>query len=729
MNARLESIPLASARLMREKVELDIEKTKLDTRRRSVLKLADMVENGRWLKNRLETRLIDLEAELLETITPGDDEFHIHALLEDALHRFLAAAAAELADLGESHQKSAAAGLRPRRPLTVSEWADAKRVLKTGTANPGPWRTALVPYAKEIMDCLSAHSPVARVVFMKSAQVAGTEIAINWLGYVMEHAPAEMLMVMPTLELMDRFVKRRLNRLMEETDAVSALFKGNVKRDAGNSLGLKVYPGGSLIMAGANSPNSLRSDAVRYTICDEVDGFEWEVGNEGDPLTLIENRMRTYSRRKLFLVSTPTIKGASRIEQEYLRSDRRRYHVPCPHCGEVQHLRWSNLKWRTSPLAENSTARKVVINCWYECEHCGASIDEHHKPAMLAGGRWIAEVPEEKTRGYHINALYSPIGMGLRWTELAQKWLDVQGDFGELKTFVNTYLGETWEDPTRKKSESRELITRAEPYRLRTVPRGCLKITVGVDTQDNRLAVHYLGHGKGRRWWALDYVELPGDPGRDQLWHDLENMLATPLRNNSGRDLLPAAVLIDIGGHHADDVKAFSVNHKLKCIVMAGRGSPRRLNSVLPRRPEKKEFNHRGKIIKGGAEVWEVGTEHAKDRLINDLAGDKELAAEERRGHFSADLDEGYYDQLTSEHYNPVKNRYELKKGKRNEALDTWVYAWAAAHHPLIRIDKMRDPDWEALAAQLEPPVDAAGREVPSPASSGSMLSGWKRGR
>ena len=723
MNARLDAIPLATARLEREKVELAIERSKLEARKAAVVRVADAVGDGLALRRLLAERFAALEAELCADLAPGEDEWRAHAILTDAVQRFLHGVADAVAAGGAGHQKALAAGLRPRRTLTVSEWADAKRVLKTGTANPGPWHTSLVPYLREIMDGLSAHSPVRRVVFMKSAQVGGTEAAINWLGYVIEHAPAEMLMVMPTLELMDRFVKRRLNRLIEETDAVASVVKGNTKRDASNSLGLKVFAGGSLIMAGANSPNSLRSDAVRYTICDEVDGFEWEVGQEGDPLSLIENRMRTYARRKLFMVSTPTIKGYSRIEQEYQRSDMRRYHVPCPHCGEPQHLKWKNLKWKTAlPSARavpGVTERKLVTAVWYECEHCGASIEEFHKPAMLAGGRWIAEAPDAKARGYHINALYSPIGMGLRWPELAQKWLDVQGDLGELKTFVNTYLGETWEDPTRKKTDARELATRAEPYKLRTVPPGCLRITVGIDVQDNRLAVQYLGHGRGKKWWVLDWLELPGDPGRDQLWHDLAALLETPLRNTFGIDMLPAAAAIDIGGHHADDVKAFTISGKLRFAVMAVKGASRRLHAVLPRRPEKKEFTHRGRTIKRGAEVWEVGTEHAKDRCYNDLAGDRELATDERRAHFSDELDDQYFDQLTSEVYNPVKNRYECKKGRRNEALDTWVYAWAAAHHPLLRIDKMRDPDWERLALALEPPPAAKVSGGDAPAAPG----------
>lgn len=708
MNARLDAISLSAAKLEREKVELAIERAKLEARKASVAKIDDVINDGKRLRAYILEGLASLEKKLCNVVAIGDDEWHINAILTDAGHEFLRKLASDAESIGVAHSKEFARSVKPRRHLTVSEWADAKRVLKTGTSNPGPWRTSLVPYLREIMDCLSVHSPVRRVVFMKSAQVGGTEAAINWLGYVIDHAPAEMLMVMPTLELMDRFVKRRLNRLIDETECVAAALKGNPKRDASNSLGLKSFPGGSLILAGANSPNSLRSDAVRYTICDEVDGFEWEVGVEGDPLTLIENRMRTYARRKLFLVSTPTIKGYSRIEQEYMRSDRRRYHVPCPHCGELQDLKWKNLKWKTSQPRAGKTAgyseRKIVSAAWYECEHCGASIEEHHKPAMLAAGKWIAEAPDEKTRGYHINALYSPIGMGLRWTELAQKWLDSQSDVGELKTFVNTYLGETWEDLARKKTDASDLRLRCEPYPLRTVPPGCMRITVGVDTQDDRLAVLYLGHGPDRQWWVLDWVELPGDPGRDQVWDSLRELLSSPLRNAFEKNIFPAAIAIDIGGHHADDVKAFVASWQGRSIVMAVKGANRRLHAVLPKRPEKKEFTHRGRVIRSGVEVWEVGTEHAKDRLYNDLAGDSELPPEQRRAHFSEDLDDAFFDQLTSESFNHARNRYELKKGKRNEALDTWVYAWAAAHHPLVRIDKMRDQDWEALAAKLESP-------------------------
>lgn len=728
MNARLEALPLSAARQAREQVELQIEKERYNQRRDQVARVDEITADGLILRDALLSQLDALEDDLKKTLKPGDDETHAHAVVREAVYQMLRKVALTIGSGAAAHRKSVADGLRPQRRMSVSQWADAKRILKTGTANPGPWRTDFVPYMRKIMDCLSVDSPVQEVDFMKSSQVAGTEGGLNWIGYVMEHAPAEMLHVMPSLDLRKRFHVRRFNRLLQETDCLAELFGGDPKRSAGNAEDLTIFPGGSLIKAGANSPNSLRSDAVKYVFCDEVDGFEWEIGKEGDPLMLIENRQRTYGRRrKLLLISTPTVKDESRIEQRYDKSNKQRYHVPCPHCGELQHLQWKNLKWKTKPLPEGSAARKMIADVWYVCEHNGCIIEEHDKEIMLPerghGGRaeWIAEHPERdpSIQGFHINALYSPIGMGDRWIVIAQKWLDAQGDDAALKVFINTYLGETWEDKSRKKIEVRTLRTRAEPYPLKTVPPGCLRITAGIDTQDNRLPVKLLGWGRNKRWWVLDYVELMGDPGRDQVWNDLAALLSTPLTNAYGKKLTIAVALVDSGGHYTEEVKAFSLRGKSRdiagsdlivptCIVMAGRGSPHRLSGVLPRRPQKKEFTHRGKPVRDGAEVWEVGTEHAKDRLYRDLAGDADLPAEQRHAHFSTDLTDEYYTGLTSEYFDPKLNRYVKKKGARNEPVDTWVYAYAAGHHPNLRLDKMTAAEWDRLALLLEPATPEA---------------------
>jgi len=719
MNDLAPPATLAAARRSRQAVEAAIERAKLDAARARVVRRVAVVEHARALRAQVLAALDRLAREVLEVWTPDDDEWRAHAVLAEAAARALEGIAAGAG--AESYQQALGRAARPRRRLAVSEWADRHRVLRTGTAQPGPWRTSLVPYLREIMDALSAHHPCREVVVMKSAQVGGTEIALNWLGYIISHAPAETMLVMPTLELRDRFVKRRLRPLIRETDVVRDALGGQRSRDADAGIGLLSYPGGSLILAGANSPNSLRSDAVRYVIMDEVDGFDWEVGTEGDPVALIENRQRTYSRRKTLYISTPTRRGASRIEQRYLASDRRRHHVPCPHCGVMQPLRWPNLRWRAAPVqsAPGEPERAAVTEAWYECADCGARIDEHHKPDLMARGAWIAEAPGAPALGYHLCTLSTALGLGLRWAEIAQKWLDAQGDRGRLQVFVNTYLGETWEDKRRHATEARDIAERAEPYALRTAPADCLLVTVGVDVQDDRLSVQWLGHGAGRRWWALDWIEPPGNPTHDAVWDGLLELLLQPIPHAAGGQLRVRAVGVDIGGHHTAQVKAWvtRAGAALGVPVMAMQGSRHRATAVLPRRPMHSELTASGKRARRGTPVWQIGTEVAKDTLYNDLAADAELAPDERRAHFAADLPPEYYAQLTAESFNPIRNRYELRRGRRNEALDTWVYALAAAHHPLLRVDKMTERHWQDLRQMIAPPPPPAPGQPPRPAA------------
>ena len=702
------------------RVQLGIDQARFNARQAEVVRTSQIMDFGRSIRRLMLDALARIEAAITETIDPGMSETQIHARLSEAAFQALTelaerATVTRPGDALQSHAKAFAKGARPRRMLTVSKWADTHRELKTGTANPGPWRTDMVPYLREIMDCLSVHDPCQEVVIMKSAQGGGTEVLLNWIGYVASHAPAEMLMVMPTLELRDRFVKRRLRNLVRETEVVAEAMGGLRSRDAEMSMGVIRFAGGGLILAGANASNSLRSDAVRYVACDEVDGFEWQVGGEGDPLELIENRMRTYSRRKLLLVSTPTVRGGSRIEQRYLQTDQRRIFVPCPHCGTYQQLLWQHMHWDTRkvPARPGQPERTEVTAAWYACTDCGASIDERYKQGMLAAGEWrptVTDAPPNKI-GFQWSAITTPIGMGPRWVELAQRWVDAQGDPSKLQVFINTYLGETWEPAGRNKTEALDIAMRAEPYQPRTAPMDCLIVTMGVDVQDNRLSVLWLGHGSRRRWWVLDWVEIGGDPSHDVVWGALLDAIREPIPHASGGSIRVSAVGIDIGGHHTSEVKQFSAraSAEMAIPVMAMQGSRFRAQSILPRKPMHTELTASGKRASRGTPVWQVGTEVAKDIIYNDLAADAELNYEERRAHFSASLPQEFYVQLTSEVYNPIRKRYELRKGRRNEAIDAACYSLAAAHHPLIRIDKLTDKHYSDLADMI---AGNAGRNV-----------------
>jgi len=576
-------------------------------------------------------------------------------------------AASALPELGEAFRR----GATPRELLTVSEWADKHRELRSGTNAPGPWHTAFTPYLREIMDCLSEHSAVRQVTFVKSSGVGGTEAMFNWIGYLMHHlGNKDLLVVLPTLELRDRSFNPRLAKMLDESPALAGLVT-SAKRDRANRADVMEYGARSRILkAGANSPDSLRSDHLPYVICDEVDAFPWDVGGEGDPMTLIENRQRTFSRAKTYLVSTPTKEGQSRISQQYERSDKRRFYVPCPHCGELQPLEWGGseaphgLKFRRAPRPDGDEGPEQVVAAWYVCRECAAIIEEHEKTAMLAKGRWIAERPHIKHhRGYHLNALYAPVGLGLSWVKIAQKWIDAQGDTAELKAFANTYLGEVF----REQGDSIEnvsLISRLEIYPER-LPVGLT--TAGVDVQKDRLEATIVSWAAEEEAWVRDHLILPGETTQPEVWDELDAVL-----REEGVDV----AAID-SGYNASQVYAF-VEKRRWCFATKGvTGMGRPLVEDEKRRRQRLRVKR-----KRGVPVEPIGVDGGKAMLYARLK-----LTEPGKGyvHFPQEpaFDDEYFAQLAAEKlvtrfkgYRPFSEW--VKTRPRNEALDCLLLALAA---------------------------------------------------
>ena len=259
--------------------------------------------------------------------------------------------------------QSLADGLTPDPLMTVAEWADNYRILSgRAAAEAGRYRTSRTPYMREIMENLSPSSPVERVVFMKAAQTGATEAGNNFIGFVIHQAPGPILAVQPTVELAKRNSQQRIDPLIDDSEALRKIVAPARSRDSGNTVLAKRFPGGQLVLTGANSATGLRSMPARYVFLDEVDAYPGDVDGEGDPIALAEARTATFGhRKKLFLVSTPTIKGLSRIEREYEASDQRRYFVPCPQCGAMQWLQFERLRWRRgSPRPHTTIARPVT---------------------------------------------------------------------------------------------------------------------------------------------------------------------------------------------------------------------------------------------------------------------------------------------------------------------------------------------------------------------------------
>ena len=354
-------------------------------------------------------------------------------------------------------------GQTPDPALTVSQWADRHRMLSArGSAEPGRYRTDRTPFMRDIMDALSPTSPYRRVVVMKAAQVGFSESGNNWLGYVIHHAPGPMLLVQPTVELAKRFSRQRVEPLIADSPVLRERVKPARSRDAGNTVLSKEFPAGLLVITGANSAVGLRSMPARYLYLDEVDAYPPSADEEGDPVALAEARTRTFSwRSKILLGSTPTIHGLSRIEREYETSDQRRFFVPCPHCTEMQWLKFDRLRWD----------KGQPEGAQYLCEECDQPIAEHHKSAMLAAGEWRATATSDDpaTIGFHLSALYSPVGW-MSWALIGRMSEAATTDEAR-RSFRNSVLGETWVE-TGEAPDWQRLYDRREEGRIGTVPSG-----------------------------------------------------------------------------------------------------------------------------------------------------------------------------------------------------------------------------------------------------------------
>jgi phage terminase large subunit GpA-like protein len=639
-----------------------------------------------------------------------------------------------LADAAAMVRTTWAEYLRPSERVTVTAWAEANRFLSAkDSAEPGPYRASRTPYAIEPQDALSAHSPVEEVILQWGAQTSKTTIGSNWLGYLADTNPGPVMIVQPTIDMAKRYSRQRLSPMIEESPALRRKVRENRSRDDANTTLLKEFPGGFMAIAGANSAAGLRSMPVRDLFLDEIDGYPADVDGEGDPCQLAEARQTTFASRKRLKTSTPTTKDASRIEAGYQASDRCRYHVPCPHCGELQPLDWGadqphGLKWTRDP----DTGTVLPGSVRYVCARNGCEILEHHKPGMLAGGRWIAENPGAqggRVRGFQLSSLYSPLGW-LSWAELAQEWIEAMearraGDVSLLRVFINTRLAETYEEQGDR-ADAHQLARRAEEYALATVPWGGLICTGAVDVQGDRLEAKAMAWGRGEEAWVIDYQAWYGDPSIPEgqpgsLWDHVTAWRRQPLLHASGAHLRLRACAIDTGGHHTQVVYGYARRHGADN-VLAIKGSSQAGRPILGK-PSEIEINHHGQRLKRGVRLWPIGTDTAKALLYARLRLDQ---AGPGFVHFSRKLSGAYFDQLTAERLvtRYLKGRPKLEwvkpASKRNEALDLGVYNIAAAY--FLGVHRFTEAHWQRFEAavrqgdllQPEPSAGSSPNEPPA---------------
>lgn len=579
-------------------------------------------------------------------------------------------------------------GLRPEPRLTVSEWSDRYRMLDaTASSESGHWRTERTPYLKQIMDNLSANSPYTEIVVMKGAQLGFTEAGYNWVGYVIDCAPGPMLMMMPTDATVKRNTKIRFDPMVNATTRLKDRISEKKSRESGNTLTQKDFPGGFVVMCGANSPASLKSLPVRYLMLDEIDEYPIDLGEQGSPMDLARVRTRTFPNKKIFIGSTPTVHGASVIESEFLQTDQRYYHVPCPHCEQSQTLVFTQLKW-------DKDKPETVL---YYCIHCGAGIQERFKTAMLKAGNWISSKPElasfDKV-GYHINSLYSPYGW-YSWHQMVKDYLKATIDTSKMKTFVNTVLGETWKE-AGEQPDWAALYNRRGDYEFNRVPQDVVFLTAGVDVQKDRLELEIVGWARGKRSYSIDYRILQGDTAAIEVWDALAEIVNETWKRADGLQMKLRIMAVD-SGYNTNFVynfcRRFSINQ-----VVPVKGGHDSMTSIFMA-PKPVDITKAGKKV-GKIKVYMLGVSIIKQELYGWLRQESNEEGRVPAGWCAfPGYTEDYFKQLVSEKYiktivkGYAKYVWQPEANVRQEALDCRVYNRGAA--AIAGMDRWSDEQWD----------------------------------
>ncbi len=599
-------------------------------------------------------------------------------------------------------------GLKPLPKTSVSCWADDYRILSNGSAEPGRWKTSRAPYQKDIMDAFT-QSGIRRVVVMSSAQIGKSDIMNNVIGRFAHLDPAPIMMVQPTIDMAQDYSKTRISPMLRDTKVLSKLFynvkesevKGGAKtRDGNNTILSKIFPGGRLIMCGANSPAGLASRPVRILLADEVDRFPDSAGTEGDPVDLASKRMTTFWNRVMGLFSTPTSEGSSRIEAEYMAGTQEEWQYECPNCKEYHTLRYLDMDTDYSEHKDKRGRKTAVVNSVkWRCPDCGFKFEEHEIKA--APQKYSALNPvalENGIRSFFVNAFSSP---WITWKEVMREWLEAKGDPTREQVVVNTRFGETYRQRGAFEDEA-VFLRRREKYGA-DLPDGVLMLTAAVDTQDNRLEYEICGWGEAEECWGIIKGEILGMPDKAKTWAALDDVLDRVYYFADGTGLTVSRTFIDSGGHYTSHVYRYcEMNFAKQRIAIKGKGGVgiplvyklgRATNSVIP--------------------LMILGVDDGKQQVMNRLAIKEPGAG---YFHFPLDGDElvNYrgYDQLyfkgiISEHKKQVKRNgtlhtvWETTAGVRNEPLDLRVYNLACM--------QSCKPDWEqfkeALNGRSAPPA------------------------
>jgi phage terminase large subunit GpA-like protein len=546
--------------------------------------------------------------------------------------------------------RSAARHLKPPPNLKPSEWAEQNVRVPIGNAVPGLIRFDHAPYQREPLD-MTANPDCQRITLMWSAQVGKTMLALCAQAFKIGQDPQSQIMMQPSQGDLSAWLETKFNPLVASNDQLERLIAKPRGREGVNNQRMKSYPGGFLMFSWSGSPKTMRGRSAPFIVCDETDGYD--KSTEGHPVSLLWQRAATFGdRRKLLEISTPTIKNASWIEDSYIQGDQRHFYVPCPSCDHRQKLVWASVIWDED---QPETAK-------YACNGCGVMWSDGERIAAIRRGEWRAAREFRGHASYHLNELYSCFR---KLGDIAESFIEKKRS-GDLQTFVNVSLAETWEESGDSVDQDM-LEDRAEDWGDKW-PAEVVVVVAGVDVQDDRLELELVGVGRDEETWSLDYVIRPGDPSSPQVWADLDAVLFASYETADGRSLGVRATCIDTGGHHTQVTYRYIKSRESRRVFgikgVGGEGRP------LVGRPSK---NNIGKV-----RLYPIGSDGPC------------------YCHFPDSRESEYFLQLTAEqlvtrYVRGHAKRQWVKKRRRNEALDVRCYAMAALYISGINTNILAD--------------------------------------
>jgi len=597
-------------------------------------------------------------------------------------------------------ERRAFAAFKPPKKLTLSEWADEYAYLSAeSSAEGGRWHT--LPYQKGIMDAITDPN-IEQVTVMKSARVGYSKILNHIIAYHIHQDPCGIMVVQPTIEDASGYSKEEIAPMIRDTKVLTNLVSDAKTRDSNNTILQKQFPGGVLSLVGANSARGFRRVSRRIVLFDETDGYPASAGTEGDQIKLGIARTQYFWNRKIVAGSTPTLKDFSRIERLFEQSDQRRYYVPCPDCGHMQYLRWPNMRWEGSD----------TDNVSYACEECGVLIPHNKKRWMVERGEWRATQPGNGRHvGFHIWAAYS-YSPNAEWSNLAEEFELSKHDPEQLKTWINTTLGETWEDEYASKVGADALMERAAEakYEITVPPPEALVLCMGCDVQDDRLSMSVFGFGRNEEMFLVDRKVIYGSPARADLWKQMDEVLMGKYVSQDGFEMKIESASIDTGGHYTQETYQY-VRERSQLGLIGIKGIGQKGKPPLGK-PTTQDITFSGKALRRGVKLFPVGVDVIKTTLHNKLKN-----AEKGEGyiHFYPTITHDYFEELTAErqvlkYKHGYQERVWMKKSNaRNEALDEMVYSWAAFERFRQRYD--RRTMWDQLEKRRNP--EKPKQEVP----------------